>query len=498
MANVYGMTGGVSDPYTGSHNIRPTTTDIQLNTEGKILENDLTIQGGGQLYGSAIKYGLSIFGTAGTGVYVNFHGGIGTAFRNGVGGLGDVVNAISDSDKKYVRVIEYVNLIIDKYPYLPVSSNEKLIFRSSNNPNIYATLTVAKPNATVTFYNNLNKISAVTLTEVNAYASYGFHCATSLTEDAVYIAYASVSTTEDPTGYRIYIYRVQYNTSIAVHRTIYGSERPARLCVTDQYVICCGWDRSSSPGDIDIRVYNLDLSLAFTSSTTISDNIGGDLQNWIVSYGLDQRVYVLSPGIYQSQRNFNTVYCYIPTSAQLVFTKNLNWSDLSYASSVYAGSDDISALLLFCDGANGNIYLYYSNQPFGNTIYQDAHTALATFNFNMTSKISDILMNTAVNSALVNNENYSQDMLDANFYYDKDTKTILYWTYTQFARLGLDGTTYAWVTDGASSQVLVPCLLSDGSNQVDYCYESNALEDTSVTTAKTITTDTYTATIEEV
>lgn len=494
MANVYGMTGGVSEAYSGQKSIRPTTVDIELDTKDKILESDLTIQGDSNLVGNNIKYGSNIFGVNGTGTPVNFHGGVGTAFRNGVSGLGDVVNEINNTDQKYVREIGEMELVSNKYPYLPTTNNETLIFRSGTDPNIYATLTLNIPNATVTFYNNLNKISTQTLTEVNTYASVGFHCATSLKEDAVYIVYASISTTDDPTGYRAYIHRVKYNSSIGRTRTTYNSERPSGLCVTDDYVMFCCWDRTEN--QLDIRGYTLDLSASFASSTAIPDGLGQSLQYYITCYGLDNRIYLVDPYIYQSERSWYSVYCYVPNTAQLVFVKKILWSDLAYSQTVYPQSDDISALLLFCDGVNGRIYYYYSNQPVGTSLYEGSHVSLATFDFNMASKLDDVLMGDG-SFGLVNSNEYFTNMLDPNFYYDQETRTILYWTYSQAARLGLDKTIYSYATQ-MGSQVLVPCLLSDGTGQVDYCWDKHALEDASVTTAKTITTDTYTATIEEV
>lgn len=499
MANVYGMTGGVSDPYTGSHNIRPTTTDIKLNTEGKILENDLTIQGGGQLYGSAIKYGLSIFGTAGTGVYVNFHGGIGTAFRNGVGGLGDVVNEISDTDEKYVRQIGEMEFIENKYDStISMQAYESLVFRSSSNQDVYATIMYSTSvGLIVTFYNKLNKIYDKTLTDIGAASSGDPHCAVSTSSDTLFIVYPVYE--ENPTGsserYRTYI-RYFTTTSYGISRTVYGDASPSHLYVTDDYVMFMSWDRTTGDAsDIDIRIYRHNLESVVAKTIQRPNEYFHNYINYCrTSYGLDGRLYVYTNEIpILTAGQADNIMCYIPASGQLVFSKLVSISDFAFLNDPGTGIG-YTLVLLFCDGANGHIYCYYSNNSV-NVLNNNTETYCAIFNFNMSTKVKEFKVLPQTYSWGLANKDSDWFELDPNFSYDKDTMTINYWGSQQCARMGLNGTNYAvgWTAD---NYTLVPCEL--GGLQVDYCYNSNAFEDTSVTTVKTITTDTYTATIEEV
>lgn len=499
MANVYGMTGGASEAYSGQKSIRPTTVDIELDTKDKILESDLTIQGDSNLVGNNIKYGLNIFGVNGTGIPVNFHGGVGTAFRNDVSGLGDVVNEINDTGQKYVRQIGEMELIENKYnSTISMQSYESLVFRSSVNQDVYATIRIEyNINMVVTFYNKLNKIYDITLTDVGVAQSGNSHCAVSTSSDTLFIVYPVYE--ENPTGsserYRTYI-RYFTVTSYGIQRTVYGDASPSHLYVTDDYVMFMSCDRTTGDAsDIDIRIYKHNLESVVAKQIERPNEYFINYINYCrISYGLDGRLYVYTNEIPTSTAGqADNIMCYIPESGQLVFSKLVSISDFAFLNDPGTGIG-YTLVLLFCDGTNGHIYCYYSNNSV-NVLNNNTETYCAIFNFNMSTKVNEFKVLPQTYSWGLANKDSDWFELDPNFSYDKDTMTINYWGSQQCARMGLNGTNYAvgWTVD---DYTLVPCEL--GGLQVDYCYNSNALEDTSVTTVKTITTDTYTATIEEV
>lgn len=494
MANVYGMTGGVSEAYSGQKSIRPTTVDIELDTEDKILESDLTIQGDSNLVGNNIKYGSNIFGVNGTGIPVNFHGGVGTAFRNGVSGLGDVVNEINDTDKKYVRQIGEMKFVANKYPFI---GGGTLVFRSSTNPDVYA-IASGISRTTITFYNQAQKIYSVTLDGGDK------HFNISAKEDALYVAFSTYENDDEP-GFRTYIYILRERSTITqLRRTLYQSIQPTQICVTDQKIALCAYSRSAT-GTTDnmiMRTWELDLQSKTSGYTAAPDNMTEDiLHRCAISLCPDQRLYLLAmdvPGASKTQiiNNEPTVTCYLPESRQKVFQRWIGPTLLGLQT-----IDDVycTFIALWCDGINGHIYYWYSNVQ-SLTFSENTSTYLAVFDYSMNNKIQDIQCKPNTSYGLSNGNNSQDNHFGPGFYFDTTTNTMLYWGHGTNARLGLNGEMYAYSIDEISSYQdkyeCLPYMLSNG--QVDFCYESNALEDTSVTTVKTITTDTYTATIEEV
>lgn len=495
MANVYGMTGGVSEAYSGQKSIRPTTVDIELDTEDKILESDLTIQGDSNLVGNNIKYGSNIFGVNGTGTPVNFHGGVGTAFRNGVSGLGDVVNEINDTDEKYVREIGEMKFVANKYPFI---GGGTLVFRSSTNPDVYAIASGASI-TTITFYNQVQKIYSVTFDGgVNKYYNV------SSKENALYVAFSTYENDDEP-GFRTYIYILRERSTLTqLRRTLYESVEPTHICVTNDKIALCAYSRSAT-GTTDnmiMRTWSLDLSSQTSGYTAAPDNATENtFSRFSISLCPDKRLYLLSRDVPGANTPSITSYeptvtCYLAESRQKVFQRWIGPTLLGLQTTDYPWHTFIA---LWCDGINGNIYYWYSNVQ-SLTFSENTSTYLAVFDYSMNNKIQDMECEPALSYGLSNGNNNQDNHFGPGFYYDTITNTMLYWGNGTNARLGLNGEMYAYSIDRTASYDnkydCVPCMLSNDG--VDFCYESNALEDTSVTTVKTIATDTYTATIEEV
>ena len=484
MANVYGMTGVAGgDPYTGSYNITPTISDITLNTTDKILERDLTIQGGENLYGSAIKYGSSIFGVNGTGVPLTFRGGQGMAFKNGVVYEGDIIRNVKDGQKKLTNIGEMRNNV-NKYGYYE-SNYPYLVFRNSQNTNIYA---LWDNDSTLTFY-DYSKTEAVT--EYNFVALLGATVLTvnfsvSITQNCLFAQIITATNTQ-------YIYKFDSNGQIN-KRVLIGSSSASGtpLYITNEYIACCISDDTTRK--IKIIILDMQLNIISNNSAEPQDlNMLGILSSYFVTYGDDGKIYLYSLGIYS---NTVTVYSYFihvyTTTGSIIYRKNIYAEDLSFLPS---GTDKTYSILYIYVNYLSTIWLYYSNSE--SRINNGDQMYVASFNSTMTTKNSDKQFSPQF-GALMNKPNTSYNDLSPSFYFDEDTSTISYWTHNGAMRVGLNGAVYSYciVFDNLESS-FSPCQLESG--EIDYLHLLETVyEDTSVIKQKIITTDTYTATIEEV
>lgn len=484
MANVYGMTGGAGgDPYTGSYNITPTTSDITLNTADKILERDLTIQGGENLYGSAIKYGSSIFGTNGTGVPLTFRGGQGMAFRNGVVYEGDIIQNVEDGQKKLTNIGEMRNNA-NKYGYY-YTNYPYLVFRNSQNTNIYA---LWDTGSTLTFY-DYSKSEAVT--EYNFVELLGETVTTvnfsvSITQNCLFAQLITSAATQ-------YIYKFDSNGQIN-KRVLIGSNSigGAPLYITNEYIACCISDDITRK--IKIIILDMQLNTISNNSADPQDlNMLGILSSYSVTYGDDGKIYLYSSEIFS---NTITVYSdsihVYTTTGSVIYRKNVYTEDLSFLPS--GTSTTYSALYVYVNYLS-TIWLYYSNSETGSNSGDKMY--VASFNSTMTTKNSDKQFSPQF-GALMDKIRRSYNKLTPSFYFDEDTNTISYWTANGAMRVDLNGTVYSYciVFDNLESS-FSPCQLENG--EIDYLHLLETVyEDTSVIKQKIITTDTYTATIEEV
>lgn len=484
MANVYGMTAGAgADPYTGSYNITPTTSDITLNTTDKILEGNLTIQGGENLYGSAIKYGSSIFGVNGTGVPLTFRGGQGMAFKNGVAYDGDIIRNVEDGQKKLTNIGEMRNNV-NKYGYYD-TNYPYLVFRNSQNTNIYA---LWDTGSTLTFY-DYSKLE--TVVEYNFVELLGATIGTtnfsvSITQNCLFAQIITVTNTQ-------YIYKFDSNGQLN-KRVLIGSDSAGGtpLYITNEHIACCVTDDTTRK--IKIIIFDMQLNIVSNNSADPQDlNMLGLLGNYSVTYGDDGKIYLYLPEIFSNTITIyaSTIHVYT-TTGSIIYRKNVYAEDLSFLPS--GTSTAYSTLYVYINYLS-TIWWYYSNSDSrsnnGDRMY------VASFNSTMTIKNSDKQFSPQF-GALMNKISRSYNDLAPSFYFDEDTNTISYWTANGAMRVDLNGTVYSYciVLDNLESS-FSPCQLENG--EIDYLHLLETVyEDTSVIKQKTITTDTYTATIEEV
>lgn len=504
MANVYGMTGGVGgDPYTGSYNITPTTSDITLNTTDKILERDLTIQGGENLYGSAIKYGSSIFGVNGTGVPLTFRGGQGMAFKNGVAYEGDIIRNVED--KQELKQIGTMNSVENKYAniYNNLPYNVDRILLSQKGTRIITQESIYGNTSSFPKYGIYDNGSLlIDIDLVNLVSSHGSilqlnieHIVDVKTGNLIVsvTVYDTVSNNTDHC-YR-YLFNINIDTATysSVLLTTEGSFQQSSLTLSDEYLgFVYSVYRGTSGYDSNAYLYVVNKNTFSTFAMINITNITIIPNYGMCQIGDDGSVYYYCGAIVSVTDIYPTFYRFT-TSGSQVYSKTIRQEDLNFSGTTKPGQNTYATMPAFFVDYLSNAYIYYSNvETVSWEHYEDGLIYLATYSTNMSSKISDLPLNPRPTHGMVS--------YGAGSYYDNSTNTLLLYSESTLLRVGLNGNVYASLYGNNYIGHTVPYLLEN--KEVDYCYyvynDNKAYEDTSAMKVKIITTDTYTATIEEV
>ena len=500
MANAYTMSGGQSaDVYSGSYNITPTTTNVTLDTKDKILEEDLTITGGGQLYNTSIKYGESIFGVSGTGVELTYESGVGMAYRS-LQYTGDIITKVEDGvDLKPIGQMPEAKT---KYTYY-YSSGETLV---SSFGSRYITKKFVNNMPVYYVYNGSTLVSTIALVSTSVVPSgvqtiNVSEVSNPQNGDLIIQAFAQASEHEYGWGYVIHMagtYKVQaYEyTSPAddgITLVAYKNNRPV---LYDDYVVFLftRWSMETLTryGDF-IVAYNYNAKSAYRGTFTLSTSDINDLQYYNAIWGADGYIYtydnrIQGANISGSYDNFIK----LNTSGTVISKRSVKQADLNFTGSSKLPNSFCSVLSYFVD-ATSKVYLLYSNVEYNTAVAGVPYTAI--FTSNMASKTTDKALTPQPSTQIA-----SQYKLSV--WYDIDSSTIILCCYYSIIRTSLGGYIYAFCLNPTiAPDYWCPYLLDTG--EIDYCCgntsrSTTCYEDKSALKIKTITTSTYTATIEEV
>lgn len=497
MANAYGMIGGQSgDKYIGSYNITPTTSDITLNTKDKVLEGDMTIQGSEFLRSYWIKYGVSIFYVSGTAIVVNFRGGYGTAFKNGVLYDGDIINAVNEVPT--LTAINEMETVSNKYTVNTDIYNQEFLARYGNR---YMSLRVegSYPNFTalwVQLYENETLIQEINLFNIinTGYTIYQL----------------VINRTVDPkTGKLVLITKVNDARSLSDNRhnvflQIFNMDG---TYISKKVADYGGWSDSFMPHITEDYVAfcysEADSSYNYTYYFAIYDLYGNKIQNPTIQNAealigssclcvyFQNNVYLFNKSLHYSHEGYSYNVAKYTLQGTLVYQREIAQTDLLFTGGSRTSSENNATLLMLGVNENENVSLYYSNSLYGDYPQSSSGiTNIAVFNSSMTNKISDI--------QLVPIASLSLSSFLGDYWYDSTTKTLLYSCINGIIRVDFTGNIYAYKYGSPALEGgVLPYILTSG--EVDYTGGSPyTYIDTSVNTSKTIETSSYTATIEEV
>jgi hypothetical protein len=506
MANTYGMLGGAGadSTYSGSYNITPTTSDITLATKNTGLEGDMTIQGDSDLVAGNINYGKSVFGVDGSYLALNMGQGEGTAYVSGVVSEGDVIRSVSD--KATTGWSGLMPEVSNLYQYY--TRNDKTERLLSQCGNKYITISTSNSNVsqyewapTFRVYNNQTLVSTINLTNI-------FGGDTSLAYTT-----ANIKTGDIFMKWGVYSGGSGFNRGILKININDGTYKYIdSLSILGRLTICYDWllqeDCVVYLRDVN-RVDILDMNLNYIHNSPISLKKSLNILQYSTYrfiLGRNSLIYGYSSGIQGSNISGNyDDFVEISMSGSVYYNKSLKQSDFNFNSGTKL-PNGYCAILACQVNAGGQPYLYYSNRKDGSTSEESGKvTCLAMFDGSMSSKIGDVPM--AYQTSVIM-EGLGNEELTSGFYYNTLSDTMI--IYSKFGYIKSEGTV-SGVFAYCTTYLSYPSYPSTRNNgAIDYTYTNSSKDsdgyfyatgtyiDGTTTITKTITTDTYTAELEEV
>ena len=504
MANTYGMLGGAGadSTYSGSYNITPTTSDITLATKNTGLEGDMTIQGDSDLVAGNINYGKSIFGVDGSYLALNMGQGEGTAYISGVVSEGDVIRSVSDK-QDLVEIGEMP--LVEKYTFKLTQSGEKVV---SQHNDLYITYYQKTGTQGYNFrcYNSSGLVSDINMGTIlnvtSGYIDEQFYFPDVNSGNLIIISNVY---SEDGSFGSTYAtsYNIQNGTYSIIRFPSAHKIYPSSVSISENYITLFS---NKTSGNYGIFILNKDMSYSsfagglveFNASLKITTASTNELDycNYKTLYGEDGNLYLYNTRLQGSNisGSYDDFIC-INTSG-IVWKKSVKQSDLDFNGKSKLTSGYYTSLLYSVSTA-GLITLFYSNADW-DSYTNDGANCVAIFQPQMASKTSD--------QVWIQRDMGAIEHAFLGSYYESSTNTILLWCDYGVYRIKDDGTIiYAYHYNSSSfttglSKTSVNML---DTKQVDYTHATvsgyNATaEDRSAIKTKTITTDTYTAELEEV
>ena len=520
MANAYTMSGGRAvTGYSGSYNITPTISDITLPTNSAILEDNLVIQGGQDLYPEFIKYGQSIFNVSGKMVERIVSSNYGTVYRNGQY-TGDEITDLDD-----VANVKYVGALKEATSDFTLSYDEYLVgyYKKTNisadNSFYYTTRHVTKKDLgntelIYTVYDNGTTISTINVKDLlPTTPTYIQSIETSDDDDNVLV----FITWQDGTyayagGLVIYASNGNYKFNIYIYQgdldLIYTYQPRVRPCIIGSYVCAifytdAGTDTLWAVVAADKFSMKLKIHYKFIANymRDTSENYGA-----IIGAASDlpyDNIYIYNKNIAGTSSSTSRADFAKIGSGGIIYWKAITQSTLNFEGSAKTTTGEYTTLCPYVDSSN-NVYLFYSSQVsenFGAT----GLNYIAKFSSNMTSKLFDKPLSSPNSQGLSN--------IGLGAWYDTKTSTMLIGCRNGVIRVGLDGKIYSFYyglfapilgtiygntwcpyrfspppTDSAAMQIFAG-MYSGYSNTM-------GVQDNSVIPNLSITTDSYTAILE--
>lgn len=509
MANVYGMSGGqsVSD-YEGEYNITPTTSDITLKTNGTILTQDLTIEGDSNLVSGAIKYGKSIFSVSGTGVELEVDSNYGTSYRNGQY-TGDVITNYTVTS----NLASTGQMTLEDNPYnYQIEPSQKLVacrrkINTSQTPytwdNYYITRYdfTSKIDVEYNVYKNNTVIATLSLADI-AKKQFSISTINNLEYRESYFDgnFFCIFCCNEYAGSLEISYNGTYKTRAYAQEDIYptfpSAVFPPIISEFSSYKYLGFVYHPIGEDNLTIKMLN--TSGEAKRTITIDSSTLDNVEFLSAFYGADGYIYLYSHDIPSSSAT-NINFMKITTGGSIVYSKTLLQSNFNFeGGSTYLTS---SATLIACYvDVSGNIYMCYSTSG-SFLIGEEGITYMAKFTNDMGTLFYKKI-----------NETVPLSSVSANYWYDIDTSTILIACANGIVRVSLDGTVYSYYSgeigtgtdiDDSSFPFFITQDKPPTSHGYGEIFKGNSYYvhtyiDKSITPKVSITTDTYTAELEEV
>lgn len=497
MAKAFTMSGGSggSDSavdYTGSYNILPSNYDKTIPSNSRLTQ-DLTILGDVNLQSPNIRKGKNIFDVEGSLNAVESVGGVGTAYLTV-----DTPIQITSVDETYVeKTIGEVNPVVDSQ--LPRLSYGILSRKIVGN-DVYTITLEARDGQTgviqeydylLTFYVNNTRIKQIdniaqigysgTLSQINRTTTVNpetgeiaivLGLITSTTGDSYLYYYQTCDITGDNLT----------TTSISSPATWQNIELQTNY-YNNQYIVSFMIASSSST---TFCLYTFD-GQKWSNDATISEVVTG---NHLI-YGEDGNYYVIDQKLYYdtSEGNWINVTKYSWTNK--VYEKGVYQVDL-YSGGSKPGYGNQGSILTASIDEDSNVYLLYTDTAPNEYSNLGVYTGEVKFNSSFTNIINDAKvlshgLTTELGASWLDKRTHSMtySCLRGVVKADRLFNMILYYVSGQNTLYtGIFKPAY-WSEDR---------ILWYGTDQ----YDGLIFYDNSVIATKTITTPTFTATIEEV
>ncbi len=497
MAKAFTMSGGSggSDSaidYTGSYNILPSNYDKTIPSNSRLTQ-DLTILGDVNLQSSNIRKGKNIFNVEGSLNAVESVGGVGTAYLTV-----DTPIQITSVDETYVeRTIGEVNPVVDSQ--LPRLSYGILSRKIVGN-DVYTITLEARDGQTgviqeydylLTFYVNSTRIKQIdniaqikysgTLSQINR--------TTTVNPETGEIA-IGLSLITSTTGDNYLYY---YQTCDITGDNLTTTSLPSSP----------NWQQIELQTNYYNNRYITSFMITFSSSTTFC-LYTFDGQKWsnyatipeVVTgnhliYGEDGNYYVIEPRLYYDTSVANWINVTKYSWTNKVYEKGVYQVDL-YSGGSKPGYNVEGSILSVSIDEDSNVYILYTDTAPSEYNNLGVYTGEVKFNSSFTNIINDVKvlsygLTTELGASWLDKRTHSMtySCLRGVIKVDRSFNMILYYVSSQNTLyIGIFKPAY-WSEDR---------ILWYGTDLND----GFIFYDNSVITTKTITTPTFTATIEEV
>lgn len=490
MAKAYGMTGGQSGglPYSGIYNVTPTTSNIALSTNERYLDANLTIDGDSDLIPQNIASGKSLFGVSGTMNAVTFTNNTASAYLSSEGYTTQhQVNSVSEVFS-YQTIVPDTNNILDS----SVGSQQESVYYNDET-NTYICIYYETFGDLSSLY-----VSLVDTTNGNVIKKIPLFSDSTITQ----ASYKWISNYQD--RFALVLDVIRNNES---YSTLYLQIYDTSLNLIKSITIASNQAYSTSKMNGSTQI---DITYGGSAYTNLASySWAGDKLGEIASvntysstaiYGDANYITIYYPSLPYSSSQFsgNTASVY-SRDGSLILEKLVTQSDFSFVGGSKTSSDEVPLLFAY----------YFSSDKFI-FIYSDSTSSNIGTTTNICIKNSSFTTTTEKRILTIGgiNEGYqhiqptravlsTKDLFNSLFFINmlgvariKLEDCSVVYSLTKSISTSLIYGYYPWYIYSNSAKCI--CIGSETGTSNSYYV------DNSIVTTRTIETDTFTATIEEV
>lgn len=501
MAKAFTMSGGSggSDSaidYTGSYNILPSNYDKTIPSNSRLTQ-DLTILGDINLQSSNIRKGKNIFNVEGSLNAVENVGGVGTAYLTV-----DAPIQITKIDETYVeKTIGEVNPIVDSQsPQLRGNDNDEVLSKKIIGNDVYTITLETRDGQTgviqdydllLTFYVNNTRIK-----QIDNIAQIGYSGTlsqisrtTTVNPETGEIALAiGIITSTTGNDYLYYYQTCDITGDNLTTTSLPSSSNWQKIELqtnyyNNQYITSFMVTSNSST---TFCLYTFD-GQKWSNYATIPESVGGNR----LIYGEDGNYYIVDPKLYYDASVADWINVTKYSWTNKVYEKGVYQVDL-YSGGSKPGYNAEGSILSISIDEDGNVYILYTDTAPNEYSNLGTYTGEVKFNSSFTGAINDVKvlshgLTTKFGASWLDKRTHSMtySCLRGVIKVDRLFNMILYYVSSQYTfYISIFKPAY-WSED----RILWYGVASDNP----FIFYDN-----SVITTKTITTPTFTATIEEV